>query len=230
MKQFLFALLLFALGWGNMVARHKYAIQGIVCSSDSLPMENVAISSDNDSLIAYTDSLGRFEYVTGTLPIAIHFRSVGYISKTLYVDRNNYESLPRVIMDEEVIIDFFDQRGGLKVSAKELEKYGEYVDILVGAVFETDSMPLIGCSVYEEDKNGKGLYGTVTDVDGHFYLPLKKLPTNVEVRFVGCETKRFQITGQNVKEFQEIYLPADTNVIGCPEIITKKARNKKVRK
>ena len=222
MKQLLFTLVLFVVCLGHGIAQEKYVIHGTVVCSDNLPVKNVSVTSDNSDFVGCTDSLGRFEYVTDTLPITIYFKYIGCITKSLYVDKYNYKSLLSVQMDEEVIIDFCDERGGIKVPVAELERYGKYEDILVGSVYGLDdSLPIPETFVNELDKNGKYINGTKTDIDGHFYLPLKQLPTTVEMRFIGYETTRTKITQKNIKELHDFYLPTDTTIVGCPIITTK---------
>ena len=194
----------------------KYDIHGVVYDSDNLPMKNVAISSNDGSNMGCTDSLGQYDFSIDVLPITIDFKYQGCVTQSLFINNRNYESLPPIVMDNEVILDFFDERGSLKVSAPKLENYGDYADIMVGSVYWfEDSLPVVGAIVAELNKKGKTVYSVTTDREGNFYIPLKKLPTIVEIRYIGCVTARIRVTTKKVKKLHKFYLQEDHSGFQC---------------
>lgn len=219
MKQ-LFVLILFVLSLTLVKARETYTIQGVVCDEDRVPMKNVAVNwGDGDVNICATDDSGRFVVQTETLPVRLSFNYVGYPKKIVFADKHTCKSGLSVIMEQNVVIDFFDERKSLTVSSKEYDSWGEIQGILVGRVFfDADKEPLIGACVDLKEKK-QVIGGVITDIDGNFYLPIKQLPAKVEVRYVGCETLVFKVTKRNIKKFQRFFLKQDENVYGCPEII-----------
>ena len=215
MKQ-LFVLILFVLSLTLVRARETYTIQGVVCDEDSVPMKNVAVNWGNgDVNICATDDSGRFVVQTETLPVRLSFNYVGYPKKIVFADKHACKSGLSVIMEQNVVIDFFDERKSLTVSSKEYDSRGEIQGILVGRVFfDADKEPLIGAWVNLKEKK-QVIGGVITDIDGNFYLPIKKLPAKVEVRYVGCETLVFKVTKRNIKKFQRFFLEESKDMILC---------------
>lgn len=217
MRLFLYSLLLFYPLLLGAQTNKSTTVFGYVYDMERMPIQSAAVSVEGTDIKVATDSLGRFEIKDQTLPIQINVSYLGYISKSVKVKRN--EAFPiELLLDEEVMLDFFDERPSLSsIPASQLYSWGDInrgdiKDIAVGRVYFPDSTPAQGACI-SQYKNPYNSIQVACDSTGLFYYPIKKFPTKLLVRFIGCKSKVIKITSKNVKKLQTIHLEEETQIL-----------------
>ncbi len=210
MKQLFTLISLIFISFFWVEAQELYTIQGVVCDSDKEPLSFGSVKDCHTDSLYLVDNSGRFVIKTDTLPIVLEFKSIGYVKKKVTVTKENYKDLSPITIYEEVILDFFDERGHLLLSEEEYEKWGQYKGILVGKVIDQeDKEPMIGASVRIVDKKQKTEWSALCDTEGKFYLPIQHFPSHIEIEYIGYKTIYFKVTKKKVKTFQTFQMEVD---------------------